>query len=86
MAKLSDEELLADFENAIVCKRSRSEIRSTVLSRMPDRMGKVDVAGIAQKVSFECNELMGPLSGAELVAIEAAVTVVLRSHMEGKSE
>jgi hypothetical protein len=73
MAKLSDRELLEKFRDA------PHVLEDDVLDRMPDRMGKVDVAGIAREIV----QKLGYVSRSD--DFELAQTI-LRSHLEGKSE
>lgn len=92
MAKLSDEELVNKLEQTTgtychaedldECKAAEVEMKSVheqILDRMPERMGKVDVAGIAREIV----QKLGYVSRSD--DFELAQTI-LRSHLGGKSE
>lgn len=72
MAKLSDAKLLADF--ALEVHRyyiyenysgPLNSLQEQALDRMPDRMGKVDVAGIAREISRAMRIKIHDLSGRD---------------------
>lgn len=87
MAKLSDRELLEKFRDA------PHVLEDDVLDHMPERMGKVDVAGIAREILQNCaakysQPEMWNYNDPQSVIDEQIdnAAEILRSHLEGKSE